>query len=315
MADSTITGLPTDSLPLDTDVIPYVASGVTSKITLSAFKDFLFELIGVSAEPSTPSAGKLKIYSKAISGRMLLKIKSFSGLDTPLQPAIFQNSLWLVQPNTTTSVSAVGGAVTSVGTISTITPSTTSNGLCSNFASAATANATCGTGQTVAPLNTSSGVASNGGFFFVTRLWFPDANYGTGATGARFFAGTTSNTMAVSVGADNPAGSRVGFSYSTNLADTNFYFTTKDGTTETRTDTGMAFVVNKLYDFYIFKAPSGTSVYWRVDNLTNGTTFEGNTSATLPASATYMRGGFQLATLTTTARNIRMKKIYIEMDN
>jgi len=266
-------------------------------------------------DPTTPGAGTTVIYGRSVSGRSMPKFIGPSGLDSPLQPAIFQNSIWLVQPNTTSSVSAIGGAVTSVGTISTITPSSNTFGLCSNFVSAATAASTTGTGQTIAPLNTSAGAASNGGFFFVTRLWFPDANYGTGATGSRMFAGITDQTMAVSVGADNPAGSRIGFALSTNLSEVNWMLTTRNGTTETRVDTGTPFVVNNLYDFYLFMPGGSTTVNWRIDNLSTNVTTEGSTAATLPGSGVYMRGGFQIATLTTVARNVRMKKIYIETDN
>lgn len=268
-----------------------------------------------TTDPSTPAADTLVLYSKSVSGRSLPKYIGPSGLSSPLQPAIFQNSFWLVQPNTTTAVSTIGGAVTSVGTISHPNPSSTSNGFCTNFVSGAVAGNTAGTGSTVAQFNLASGVANCGGFFFVTRLWYPDANYGTGATGSRHFVGLTDQTMAASVGADNPAGSRLGFSLSTNLSETNWMFTSKDGTTETKVSTGMAFAVGKLYDFFIYARPGGTTVYWRIDNITDGTTFEGEATTTLPGSGTFMRGGFQLATLTTVARNVRMKKIYIETDN
>jgi hypothetical protein len=267
------------------------------------------------ADPSTPSSGTTNVWTKAISGRSMLKYKGSSGLDSPLQPAIFQNSLWLVQPNTTTSVSSIGGAVTSVGTISHPAAASNSFGVCTNFVSGAVAGNTAGTGQALAPLNLSNTAIANGGFFLVQRLWFPDANYGSGATGARFFVGATDQTLAVSVGADNPTGNRIGFAMSTALSETAWMFTTKNGTTETRTSTGMTFNVNTLYDFYVFVPPGGAAAYWRIDDLTNGTSQEGNTNATLPASTVYMRGGFQIATLTTTARNVRMKKIYIETDN
>lgn len=267
-----------------------------------------------TADPSPPASGTTVLYAKSVCGRSLPKYIGPSGLHSPIQPAVFQNSLWLVQPNTTTTVSAIGGSVTSVGTISHPAPSSVSNGYCTNFVSGAVAGNTAGTGQAVAPLNLSSGVASCGGFFFVTRLWYPDANYGAGATGSRHFVGVTDQTMAVSVGADNPAGSRLGFALSTNLSETDWMFTSKDGTTETRVSTGMTFVVGKLYDFFIYARPGATTVYWRIDNITDDTTFEGEAMTTLPGTGTYMRAGFQLATLTTVARNVRVKKIYVETD-
>ncbi len=267
------------------------------------------------SDPSAPSSGQTQFYGKTVSGRSMLKFQGPSGLSSPLQPGLFQNSLWLVQPNTTTSVSAIGGAVTSVGTLSTPTAAAGSHGICTNFVSANTSGATAGTGTGLVPYCTGSGPAANGGFFVAQRLWYPDANYGSGATGSRHFVGVTDQTMAVSVGADDPAGNRIGVAMSTNLSETNWMLTTKNGATETRASTGMAFAVSKLYDFYFFFPPGGSTAYWRIDNLTDSTTAEGSTSATLPGSGVYMRAGFQLATLTTTARNVRMKKIYVETDN
>lgn len=268
-----------------------------------------------TADPSTPAADTLVMYSKSVCGRSLPKFIGPSGISSPMQPGLFQNSVWLTSPNTTTTVSTLGGAVTSVGTISHPNPSSSSNGFCTNIVSGAVAGNTAGIGQTVAQVNLAGDVPSCGGFFFVARLWYPDANYGTGATGSRHFVGLTDQTMAVAVSADNPAGNRLGFTLSTNLSETNWMFTSKNGTTETRVSTGMAFTVGKLYDFFIYARPGGTTVYWRIDNITDGTTFESSATTNLPGTAVYMRGGFQLATLTTVARNVRMKKIYIETDN
>ena len=267
-----------------------------------------------TTDPSTSAPGTTVMYGRTVSGRSLPKFMGPTGLNSTLQPAIFQNSLWLVQPNVTTTVSAIGGSVTSVGTISHPTPTSTTNGYCANFVSGAVSGNTAGTGQAVAPLNLSSGPASNGGFFFVCRLWYPDADYGTGATGSRHFVGVTDQTMATSVGTDNPAGSRLGFALSTNLSETNWMFTSKDGIAETRVSTEMPFEVGKLYDFYIFAPPDATTVYWRIHNLTDNTSFEGSATDNLPGTGTYMRAGFQLATLTSVARNVRMKKIYVETD-
>jgi hypothetical protein len=266
-------------------------------------------------DPSIPANGTTILYGRTVSGRSLPKFIGPAGLNSPLQPAIFQNSLWLVQPNTTSSVSAIGGSVASAGSLSTPTPNSSSFGVSTNFATSAVTNATAGTSQNVAPLNTSSGPASNGGFFFVCRLWYPDANYGTGATGSRHFVCITDQTLINSVGSDNPNGSRMGFAMSTNLSESTWQFTTKNGTSETRTDTGVTLVSNNLYDFYIFIDGGASTTYWRIDNLSTDTTTEGSASSTLPATGTYMRAGFQISTLTAAARNVRMKKIYVETDN
>lgn len=310
--------LASGELGLETDTGAYkVGDGSTAWTSLSywalpATVNTL--LMNNQSDPSAPGANTMDFYAKAISGRMMPKWKGPSGLDCPVQPAIFQSSLFVVVPNTTTSVTTLGGAVTSVGTLSTPTPTTTSHGVATNFVSGATAGNTAGTGSALAYFARGSDNALAPGFFTVQRLLFPDANYGTGATGCRFFVGLTDQTLANSVGSDNPSGHRAGFALSTNLSETNWMFSTKDGTTETRTSTGMALTVNKLYDFFVFCPPGGSTVYWRVDNLTDITTASGSTTANLPGTGTLMRVGFQIATLTTTARNVRMKKIYAETD-
>jgi hypothetical protein len=215
--------------------------------------------------------------------------------------------------NNTTSVNAFGNTVTSAGTLSHPT-ATETYGWMTNFATAGTANSTAGTGNngTLWFRGSTSGGAN--GFFYNARLAYPDSSYGAGATGARTFAGLTNQTMATMVGSDNPAGHYAGFQYSTNRGDTNWQFVTKDNTTQNATDTGLVFSAQKVYDVFIFCKPQCTSISWRIDNVTDGTTAEGSTSSNLPGTTTAMRAGFQLSTLTTTARNIRMQRVYIEAD-
>lgn len=305
-------------LGLETDTGAYkVGDGSTAWTSLSywalpATVDTL--LMNNQSDPSTPGANTMDFYARKVSGRMMPKWKGPSGLDSPVQPAIFQNSMFLVQPNTTTSVSAVGGSVTSVGTLSHVTPSSSTFGHATNFVSGATGGSTAGTGDALARCTLGSGAAACGGFFISMRLFFPDANYGTTSTGARFFVGLTDRTLAQSVGSDNDSGNRMGFALSTNLSETNWMISARDGTTENRVSTGMAFTVNNLYDFYLFAPPGGTSIGWRIDNLSAATTAEGTQTSNIPGSAVYMRAGFQIATLTTVARNVRMKKIYVETD-
>jgi len=302
-------------LGLVTDTGAYkVGDGVTAWNSLSYWA--LPAATGVltmqsSADPTAPNPGDMAFYSKIISGRLLPKFKGPSGLDSPLQPAFFQNTVWMAVPNTTTSLSTFGGAVTSVGTISTPTPTSASYGLASNFATAATLNATAGTGTALAYFYTEG---TGSGFFVVQRLWWPDANYGDGDTGSRFFVGLTTQTMAQSVGSDNPVGSRVGFAISTGLSETEWMLTTSNGIAETRVSTGMTFAPNELCDFYLFMPPDGTQLSWRINNLETKTEVSGSTSATLPGAGVLMRAGFQIATRAATARNVRMKKIYVETD-
>lgn len=272
-------------------------------------------LNGITTEPTVPSSGTLIFYAKSISGRMMTKVKGASGLDFPLQPALFGNTVFMLTPNTTTSMSNIGGTITSGGTLSTFTPTATSYGLMSNFLSLAVATSPAGTGGALSPYIIGSGAVGHaGGWFSSSRCYYPDASYGTGSTGFVSFIGMTDRTLAVALAIDNPIGSRIGFAFSTNLGETNFMFSTKNNITETRTSTTIPFVAQHMYDFYSFIAPSGTTVAWRIDDLTAETTASGTTSLTLPSATTLMKYIAGIGTLTTTARNFRIKKIYVETD-
>jgi hypothetical protein len=113
---------------------------------------------------------------------------------------------------------------------------------------------------------------------------------------------------------DTPAGDYAGFQFSTTRADTGFRFITRDNTTTSTGVNTLAIAQNKVYDFYIYTPPQGTTIYWRVDNITDGTTQEGSTTTNLPRNNQPMRAGSGLQTTTATARNFRVLKHYIESD-
>ena len=264
------------------------------------------------SDPSTsPAAGNLFVWSKKIAGRALLKSKPSDGWDTPYQPAFFSNWFIMATPNTTTSMNVIACSLTSVGTLSTPTPAI-GQGAYTNFVSGASANNTAGTGTALLDFARGNTTGQVNGFFYAARLYLPDASYGSGATGARFFAGLCSGTMASTVGADDPAAHHCGFTYSTNAGNTAFQFSTKDNTTQNTNTTSMTWTVQHSYDFYIYCAPQGSTIYWRVDDLTASTTQEGSTSTNLPGATTMLRSGFQISTLTTVARNIGCKRLYTE---
>lgn len=271
-----------------------------------------------SATPTAPSANHLNIYAKSLAGRMFLRQQGPSGIATPLQPSFFQNNIIIVAPGSATTLTTIGCTLTSTGTIS--HPAITeAYGNMANIATAATTNATAGTGvsSTIFLRGSLSGGAN--GFFYSARLAFPDASYDqtTTTTGSRIFVGLTNQTMATSVGSDNPAGNYCGFfrrHVNAAAQDTNWQFATKDGTTLNLSDTGLVFTAGKLYDFYIFCAPTGNTIFWRIDNVTDNTTAEGSTSNNLPGNTQLMRAGYQLATINAVARNTMMQRIYVETD-
>lgn len=268
--------------------------------------------------PVAPLQGFTKVYARSIAGKSTLQYIGPSGLSTPLQPSFFQNNILLINANATSSITSIGNSVTTVGTIS-HPVATDQYGHMANFVTAATAAATAGTGNNSAMWARGGPGALCSGFFFSARLAFPDSSYdesGSGS-GTRFFAGLTSGALAASVGATVPTGDYCGFNrqrVNGGLLDDNFFFMTRNNVETTRIDTGVPFVAEKVYDFYIFCAPQGTEVFWRLDNITDGTSFSGSTGQTLPTSTTRMRMGFQIQTVNAVARNIRMQRVYGESD-
>lgn len=271
-----------------------------------------------AATPTPPNSNHLNVYAKSLAGRMFLRQQGPSGITTPLQPSFFQNNIAIIAPGATTAVTTLGCTVTSAGTLS--HPAITeAYGSVTNIVTAATANATAGTGTSATAFLRGSVANGASGFFYCARLAFPDASYNQTAatTGSRIFVGLTNQTMAISVGADNPTGHFCGFfrrHVNGAAQDTNWQFATKDGTTLSLADTGLAFTAGKLYDFYIFCAPVGNTIYWRIDNVSDNTTAEGSTSNNLPGNTQLMRAGYQLATINAVARNTMMQRIYVETD-
>jgi hypothetical protein len=290
------------------NALPHAVLRSLDEVTVALMED--------QATPSVPPPSTLKFYAKSLGGRMMLRQLGPSGLSTPLQPSFFQNFITLIGPSAGTSMSAIGNTLTSVGTISHPNPSE-ALGYMANIASAATVNITAGTGTT----NNLwlRGSLGGGGFFFAARVAFPDANYnenGSG-TGSRVFVGMTSLAMTAVAATNAPNGSTAGFHrshISGALTDENWHFLTSNATTTERTDTGIAFLPNKVYDAYIFCAPSGNVISWRIDNVSDGLTASGETSNFLPNPEAFMRAGAQLQTINGVVRNIRIQRLYIESD-
>jgi hypothetical protein len=79
-------------------------------------------LKGIDNEPSIPPVGHLDIYAKNVAGRMIAKIKGPSGLDTPLQSALWGNNIVLWTPTTATAGFWQGTLGAGLGTYTTALP-------------------------------------------------------------------------------------------------------------------------------------------------------------------------------------------------
>ena len=262
------------------------------------------------SDPTPSATGTMYVYAKTISGRTMLKGSGSFGVNYAYQPSFFQNAIFMISTGAGTAYTTVGNTLTSVGTVSHVVSEPL--GYATSQTTGTVSNATAGTGSATTPYYVGSQVGSNG-FFFQSRHHFTVAT----TTGTRVFVGFTSGTMANSVSADDvTTDSMIGWQYSTVRGDTGWKFMTDSGSSQTVSSTVMPFEINQVFDLFIYLPPypNNGTVYYRIDNITQGTTAEGTTSATLPAGTTPLRAGFQINNLSTTAKIIRTSRLYVETD-
>ena len=160
---------------------------------------------------------------------------------------------------------------------------------------------------------------STGGFHFFARVGFPDASYdGTAAsTGSRIFVGMTTGVTTNLTGADVLAAPGVGFRRVHNFGGVqhaNWFFSSRNITTETLANTGMAFVAGHQYTFSIFSPAGADRVTWEIENVTTGDVATGVATDTLPALMTRMRPAASVGTINAVARSIWFQSLYAEAD-
>jgi hypothetical protein len=288
-----------------------VFSGRTLRVSNNADVNGTLNLSGALirrtiSDPSAPGASRLTNYAADLAGRALLKGKAAVGGAYAYQPGFFQNFVMMLEAGGGTTINSIGTTATNDTTISHPTADEVF-GYMANFATAATTNDTAGTSSTNTTFIRGSTTGANG-FFYRARVGVVDT------TSIRIFSGLTNQSSATMVGADNPAGHYIGFQFSTNRADTNWMITSKDGTTQTATSTGIAFAANKVYDLTFFCSQQCTSITWRVDNVTDNTNATGTVSTNLPGTTTSLRIAEAVSTLTTAVKNLRMQFAYTEAD-
>lgn len=237
------------------------------------------------------------------SGVMQQRISSF------LQSSLINKVVFWVTPRNATALDGYGPFFAANGTVSHAT-ATPGSGRLASMATAVGAGNTAGVASTNAIFarGTVSGV--NSGFFFTTRINLPDASY----TSALVFVGLGSDTAANSVASADPAGSYVGFQYSTARGDTAWRLMTKDGTTQSLTTTNIGFSQNILYDMHIYcpPFPNNSVIYWEIENVTYGIVDRGQVTSNLPLANTLLRPIIQINNVSATARNIGFLSLYTE---
>lgn len=295
-------GLPTGGVKGE---LVWKQSGTNYDVTYTAIP----QLTNQTTNPAAADAGYTRVHIRQAGLPWLASTSSIGG--TVLYERMSGTvSKVTIRPNTTTTLTVLGNSVTSTGTISHPTADNT-YGWMANFAGAVSAGATAGTGNNAVIWRRGASSANAAGFFFKCRFAVPDASYNeSGAsTGARLFVGLTSGTLASMVTADTPTGDYCGFhrvNVNGGLTHSNWQFRTRDNVTTNGADTGLAFTVQNVYVAYIYCMAGDSTIYWRIDNITAGTTAAGSTGSNLPRTTINMRSGLHVGTVNAVARNIRM---------
>lgn len=280
---------------------------------------------------STPAASTMGFFARKVAGRMLPKIIGPSGLDTCLQPAIFQNRVLMYVPSTGTTGTGSGAGLgpvwTSGGTVSHPTPSSTSPAISNQMRRTRYANVVTTTNQTLGikaaaadTLNYWIGSSAGlGGFFYAARFiveLYP-------ASTVRIFAGLTASSATYVVASDTVLNNTCGLWHDTtdpSSGANSFNLVTRNTATTTKTSIALsnAIAAGNSYDFYMFCAPNGSEIFYRLDDIVNGVTYTGSSTTTLPTNTAFMgpqcamSNGTANTTVTTVA--IGVAGVYTEAD-
>lgn len=273
------------------------------------------QMADLGSEPSAPAAGNIRVYSRDIAGKMLLKMKGPSGLDTPLQPALFTNNVAMMLPSTGATITVWGMQNTTVGTAS--TPAITTTNLSTSMrrvrvTSATTANAASELRSTQ-PLVWRGNASGLGGFFYAVRF-----SINSTTTNQQLFSGLMAATGATSTSAvPSNLVNMVGVGWDS--ADGNLQVMTNDNTgAATKTNLGASFPANNttaVYEAIFFSPPNGSTIGYRVSRLDTGDVSSGTLSSNIPQNSVvlthhqYMNNGGTAAAVV-----LDVNRVYVESD-
>lgn len=294
----------------------YVAIGALSNRTVQLDNELAAVLPAVTASAiSAAATDTLKIFGRKVAGRMTLKYIGPSGVDQVIQDKISENGYSFYLPGSASTAGTLthGTTKTSAGTVSHPTPSTTAPAIYSQQKRTRWANIVTTTNQI---LGLTTAVASEkrywrgnaaglGGFNFHARvavgLW-PAAT-------VRLFVGLTDQTTNP-VASDTLAGNCCGLWHDTTEAASVLNFVTRNGTTATKAAITLAanLAAGQCFDFWMWSAPNGSVIGYKVVELNTGTTLvDTTTSTTIPLNTAFlgeclaMSNGTANITVTTTA--------------
>ena len=241
-----------------------------------------------------------------------------SGLDSPVQPALFGNSITVWLPGTgTTAAINFGVAWTTIATQAHPTIANTNfmtQMRRATYTTTTTAANTSGV-RTALPVAWRGNAAGQGGFFFSCR--FGVLTY---SATMRVAVGLTALTTALAV---DPSATNDSVFMSKDTAETTWQVMTRDTTAASKTSTGRttaAAGAAEVFEFTCFCKPNDTKITTRVIDISTGTILVDNIekSANLPTSTVMLTAHCDFQNVTGgagTAVAGFISKMYIETDN
>jgi hypothetical protein len=270
----------------------------------------------VTSDAAAPAAGWFRIYPKTVAGRIIPKYCGPSGVDSPLQPALYQNRVVCWTPGTATLPNYIGQSPTLAATCSHPAVSTGGIGVLisrAQFATSTTAGNAAGLRGAIATFLI--GDATNrGGFFFVSR--FHGGTLHT--TGRQVMVGMSSSVSAL---AGEPSSSMNDFcGVCLDSTDGTWQFSRRTGSgTATKVSLGVAAAANQVFELIMFCKPGDATLYVKVVQIGNdgsGTVLlDTSYNTVLPAVTTLLAPHFQVRNgALAAAHNIGLNKLYVEAD-
>jgi len=292
--------------------------------------DIISDNLQLTAPGSTPAAAQASsvvVYPTGLADRFMLAMRGPTGAAMLLQPSIFSNNIMMFSPQSGTTGTGSNAFQTAWGSAGTVThpapdaSSVANAGRRTNYANvAATTNQVLGVrmSTTAEMCYLRGNVAGTGGFFYFSRfrLTYP-------ASTTRLFTGlqgvsATSTIADTDTRTGNYCGlQRITTDPSTGSGALNFVAQEASTKTTMAINLGADLVSSSpLLDFYMYCPSNGGTIFFRLDDVTNGVTYTNSTTANLP-TATVMMSPLCLAsngTANVTVGTVAMSiyRIYVE---
>jgi hypothetical protein len=300
-----------------TGEVQYNNAGALAGAANIEVENGFLRLPDTGANPATPAASGLDLFSRTRGGRVLPAWIGPSGLDTTIQPALFGNSTYMWVPGTGTTLAINWGcsftARNSGTSAAQATPARASTNSMTSMVRATFGTGTTATGasgiQSASTVAWRGNAAGLGGFFFFARFGIE-----TLAADMRAFVGLSANNAAMAADSSTWANT-VGIGKDT--ADSVWQVVTRSATTLTKTSTGATITAGQILDLHMYAPPNGSSITVRLADAVSGTVYVNNVAFTtnIPAATTFMYMQAHCQSVTgTTAKLLALNRLYCEND-